>query len=194
MKFICTLILLVSFQFSQACDCLWQGPFLEVAKNSNTVILGKVTGYDVFVKDRNGDLYPTVMEIEVQEIILPISNNSRIYSDTTKYSDEIWWAKIFNGDNIKKIRIQGHYGCKPSINKFPIDSSFLFALDMKERSIYSYDLDFSISNCGTYWLPFNNSIIKGNIKDSKKQNLSSDENIQEMELEKLIIELKKLRN
>jgi hypothetical protein len=37
MKYIITILFLTIFQITQACDCLWHGSFMEVAKNSETV-------------------------------------------------------------------------------------------------------------------------------------------------------------
>jgi hypothetical protein len=135
------------------------------------------------------------MIIEIQEIILPISNDSRIYLDSAKYSNEIIWTKWFNNGNIKTVRILGNYGssCRANISNFPIDSIFMFALDLRERRNYLYDLDFSISNCETYWLPYKDESVKGNIIIGEKQNFSSDVNIQEMDIIDFRKKLKDLR-
>ena len=188
MKIFITIILLTISQIGYSCDCLWQGPFLDLAKKSETVILGKVIDYDVFVKTDKGDLYPTVMVLEVIEVILPIS-------DSSKKVNEISWTNWFNKGKIKTIRILGNYAssCRPNVTNFSIDSTFLFALSMSEKRMYYYDIDFSLSNCGTYWLPVESGIVKVNFSDKNEQELKSDGQNQEIEISEIKKQLIEIR-
>lgn len=174
MKTILTLLFLFTIHFAIGCDCLWQGPFSKVANNSSTAFIGKVIGYDVFVNSDNGK-YPTVMIIEVEEILKPI-NEDRYKTDETKFSDEIMFARLFNKKMKKHVRVLGNYGnsCRENVENFKIGDSYIFALSTVEQRFYFYDLDFSISGCGTTSLQVKNGYANGNIHDEKEQKLSSE--------------------
>lgn len=174
MKTILTLLFLFTIHLAIGCDCFWQGPFTKIANNSSTAIIGKVIGYDVYVNGDNGK-YPTVMIIEVEEIVKPI-NVDQYKTDESKFSDEIMFARLFNKRMKKRVRVLGNYGnsCRPNVENYKIGSSYLFALSATKQQFYFYDLDFSISGCGTTSLEIKNGFAIGNIHDEKEQKMSTD--------------------
>jgi len=187
-------ILLITFILSQnsfGCDCLFQGVFLNVASKDVTVFQGTIIGYDVYVNGINGELYPTVMIVQVNEVILKNNPNSWIYKDSSKYYNEIIWANWFNSGSIKTVRILGNYNssCRANITSFPIGSEYLFALTMEKKRLYFYDIDFTISNCGEYWVPVKDNIVYGMLT---QENENSKET-QEMSLGEIKERIKALR-
>jgi hypothetical protein len=158
---------------------------LTVASKGETVFQGTVIGYDVYVKDEKGELYPTVMIVQVNEIILKTSPNSWIYDDSSKYLNEIIWAKWFDSRGIKTVRILGNYNssCRANISSFQISSEYLFALTMEKRRPYYFDIDFTISDCGEYWIPITNNTVNGMLtkdnEDSRKTQVMSLAEIKE---------------
>jgi len=121
-----------------ACDCESQGNFYKVSPNTDFVALVKISEYLTF-KD--------------------------IYDSSTPMSMEVEILEVFKGvDNRKKVKVWGDVGhlCRPYLSQFSVDSLYVIAFHKGEkRSDFGHrdetDNDYSISNCGEYW-------IKGNSK------------------------------
>ena len=165
-------------------DCTWQGSFLNICEFGEVdyIVLGKVIDYDVFQKGIYTDkLYPTVMEMEIIEILMPIKGGLTI-ENFDKYSK-------------KKIRIIGNTSNKtrPFIEEFPMNSSWVIALyDYNKHIMFNdYNIDYSVSNCGTYFLKFENGSIKGNIEGTN-QKLSGDAKNIELKYKDFKIKLEKI--
>lgn len=178
MKTTITILFILIAHLAFCCDCLWQGPFSKVANNESTVVIAKVIGYDVYVNGKKGKedkRYPTVMIVEIEEIIKPISENQFEF-DSTKNPLEFLFIQSFNKMAKKRVRVIGNYNssCRPDVKSFKINHSYFFAFSMVSQYIYYYDIDFSISNCGTTWLAIKDGYAYGNIHDENEQKLSSD--------------------
>ena len=116
-----------------ACDCESQGNFYKVSPNSDLVALVKITKYLTF-KDIYDSPTPMSMEVEILE--------------------------VFKGvDNRKTIKVWGDVGhlCRPYLNQFSLDSLYVIAFQKGEKGsgfghLNETENDYSISNCGEYWL------------------------------------------
>ncbi len=132
-----------------ACDCVYQGNFYKVSPNSDLVALVKINKYLTF-KDIYDSPTPMSMEVEILE--------------------------IFKGvDNRKKVKVWGDAGnlCRPYLSQFSVDSLYVIAFHKGEkRSEFGHrdetENDYSISNCGEYWLKISS---ESNIEINKLRNL-----------------------
>ena len=137
-----TAIIILTILFSQvtmkiyACDCESQGNFYKVSPNSDLVALVKINKYLTF-KDIYDSPTPMSMEIEILE--------------------------VFKGvDKRKTIKVWGDVGhlCRPYLNQFSVDSLYVIAFQKGEKGsefghLNETENDYSISNCGEYWLKVN---------------------------------------
>jgi hypothetical protein len=119
-----------------ACDCESQGNFYKVSPNSDLVALVKINKYLTF-KDIYDSPTPMSMEVEILE--------------------------VFKGvDNRKTVKVWGDVGhlCRPYLNQFSVDSLYVIAFQKGEKGsefghLNETENDYSISNCGEYWLKAN---------------------------------------
>jgi len=118
-----------------ACDCESQGNFYKVSPKSDLVALVKVNKYLTF-KD--------------------------IYDSPTPMSMEVQILEVFKGSEKRtKIKVWGDVGhlCRPYLNQFSVDSLYVIAFHKGENGNFGHkeetDNDYSISNCGEYWLKTN---------------------------------------
>lgn len=137
-----------------ACDCDYGGPFLKMAPHTQLISLIKVTKYLTF-KDIYGDKTPMSMEVEIIETYK--GNESR-----------------------KTITVWGDPGhlCRPYLSTFKEGQYYVIAFypgfpnhgQDNEKAT-----DYSISNCGAFWLTadINKKIVLGDInsKDRKSQTM-----------------------
>ncbi|WP_019529806.1 hypothetical protein [Dasania marina] len=134
-------LLLLSSQASLACQCLWQGSFTKAANNADLIVSGKVLAHKGNAAD---------FEI----------------------------SKILKGKEfLEVIRLWGDTGklCRPNIYGFPEHSEWVLALHKitevpddgfnPNTPSFSYGRlgDYSLSNCGVYWLKNEHGFITGNI-------------------------------
>lgn len=121
---------------SFGCDCESQGDFYKVSPNTHLVALVKINKYLTF-KDIYDSPTPMSMEVEIRE--------------------------VFKGvDNRKTVKVWGDVGhlCRPYLNQFSVDSLYVIAFQKGEKGsefghLSETENDYSISNCGEYWLKVN---------------------------------------
>jgi hypothetical protein len=163
MKKIILLISLLVGANSYSHDCLWAGSFLENSKNHDIIFKGKVVGYDIYrliSKEDTSYYLPTVLIVEIEEIIY-------IKKDTS-----INIKKLFYEEGFKLRIICNVFGeCRPSANKFKIDSKWIFQLN--SARVNYYKLDYTINGSSTNYLKYEDNIIFGNI-EGKNQEFESD--------------------
>lgn len=131
---------------AQACQCVWKGPFAKVQADSDVVLLGKVSSY-------RGNAF----DLKVEEVMRGDEwrDTVRVWTDTGSL-------------------------CRPSVGSFDIGAEYVLALD-KIREVpddgfnpftpnFSYGRvgDFSISNCGVYWLKREHSFVSGNLASGSR--------------------------
>jgi hypothetical protein len=144
-------ILLLSASSTQACSCDGkERSFVQIAKERNLVIKGKVLEYHRYKYDRYGSGYietdkeeegrPNTMTFEVQEV----------YKGRTK---------------LKKVLLVGvgMASCSPSVRYFPIGTEWVFSLsnDSPNEEI------FGMSWCAAHWLPVKDDRVTGHLIDGR---------------------------
>jgi hypothetical protein len=137
---ILTIFLSLTTVKTYACDCESQGNFYKVSPNSDLVALVKVNKYLTF-KDIYDSPTPMSMEVEVLEVFKGVENR-------------------------KKVKVWGDFGnlCRPYLNQFSFDSLYVIAFHKGEKGNFGHidetESDYSISNCGEYWLQANSKSDK----------------------------------
>ena len=122
-----------------ACDCGYHGSFLKMSKRTPLVALVKVTKYLTF-KD--------------------------IYNSKTPMSMEVEIIDIYKGKELRKtITVWGDIGnlCRPYLSNFKEGQFYVIAFDNGNYSgghPNEKDSDYSIFNCGCYWLTIDFSKMK----------------------------------
>jgi hypothetical protein len=154
---IMVLILITTNQSVEGCDCLWQGSFFTVAPKCDLVISGKIIRYDLFKNysiDRKDTLFPVVMDVEIIDVFKPM-----------------YLQKRMGKSHVVKILGNVTNSCAPDVTEFKIGSEWVFALfnNNGNKSLF----DFSLSNCGSYYLPINENYVCGNIV-GENQKFESD--------------------
>lgn len=142
-----------------ACDCGYSGSFLKMSKRTPLVALVKVTKYLTF-KD--------------------------IYNSPTPMSMEVEIIDIFKGKETRKtITVWGDIGnlCRPYLSNFKKGQYYVIAFDNGNYSgghPNEKDTDYSIFNCGCYWLTVDitNKKATGDID-------SNDRSVSNIDLDKL---------
>lgn len=165
MKLLSTILLCITFiKSTSACDCNYGGPFLTMAPNTNLVALVKVTKFLTF---------------------------KNIYDSKTPMSMEVEIIEIYRGiETRKKLIVWGDPGnlCRPYLSQFKERQYYVIAFDQGYPN-YGNDgeklTDYSISNCGAFWLSADMSkkTAFGDV-DSK------DQQFRTITLEKLRVALK----
>lgn len=131
---ILTIISLASTSLTFACDCDSQGHFLTVAPKSKLVALVKVNRYLTF---------------------------KSIYDKPTPISMEIEIVKIFHGHETRKVvTVWGDNGalCRPYLNAFGVNKYHIIAFEQSSgiagvnANEEEMKTDYTISNCGDFWL------------------------------------------
>jgi len=126
-----TFSLLLIFQTTFACDCNYGGNFLKMQKITPLVALIKVTKYLTFDTIYN-KVIPMSMEVEVI---------SKYKGKETRKTFTVW------GDN--------GILCRPYLSEFKEGKYYVIAFDSGNYSRSQKDekdTDYSITNCGCYWL------------------------------------------
>ncbi|MFT7037070.1 MAG: hypothetical protein ACJA2S_005612 [Cyclobacteriaceae bacterium] len=133
---ILTIFLSLTTVKTYACDCESQGNFYKVSPNSDLVALVKINKHLTF-KDIYDKPTPMSMEVEVLEVFKGVENR-------------------------KKVKVWGDFGnlCRPYLNQFSVDSLYVIAFQKGEKGsefghLNETENDYSISNCGEYWLKAN---------------------------------------
>ncbi|MBK8701798.1 MAG: hypothetical protein IPN29_20435 [Saprospiraceae bacterium] len=153
LKFILIIFLLKIGQATFACDCSFQGEFLKVAPKTEFVALVKVTKYLKF-KDIYNQQTPMSMEVDIIDV----------YKGTeTRNTITIW------GDN--------GILCRPYLSQFDIGQYYVIAFykgsDGSKGRVHQDEktTDYSISNCGEYWLKadINKQVARGSVTDKQTQ-------------------------
>jgi hypothetical protein len=130
------LILAFALNFIQpdapACSCSYMGPFLEMTKNAELVVLIRVNKYNNFVTRQDSTKMPLSIEAEI--------------IDTYKGSEPQ-----------KTVTIWGDNGmlCRPYIFTFKENQYYVMAVSKltKMRRMPNEKVDdYAISGCGAYWL------------------------------------------
>jgi len=137
------LLLVLAFSFcltkSFACDCDYHGSFLKMSKRTPFVALVKVTEYLTY-KD--------------------------IYNEKTPMSMEVEIIDIYKGKEVRKnVTVWGDIGnlCRPYLTTFKEGQYYVIAFDKGNYSgghPNEKDSDYSIFNCGCYWLTVDMKIKK----------------------------------
>lgn len=127
-----------------ACDCESQGSFLAVAPKSKLVALVKVINYLTF---------------------------KNIYNKQTPISMKVEIVKVYNGEETRKtVNVWGDDGtqCRPYLNIFKVDNYYVIAFEQDSKVS---PIDYTISNCGDYWLTADNikKIAIGQVNEKQKQ-------------------------
>jgi len=123
---------------SPNCSCDWEGPFIEMAKESDLVARIKVLDHQEMMEIYE-DSIPNAMIVEVMEV----------YRGT---------------EQRKEVKIWGDNGflCRPYINIFPIGSEWILSLQKGEQSIEGEaEDDYSIYICGESGLHAVDGQVKG---------------------------------
>ncbi len=126
------------------CKCEeWAGPFLHVKKDAVIIVHTKVLKY---FKPKEDSGLGWSMDIKI--------------------------TKLINGEEKRNvIRVWGDNGalCRPHVTQFPINTQWMFILfDSYDSSPEEPVNDYSISNCGEYWLKIKGNYAYGQItKDTK---------------------------
>lgn len=159
------------------CDCEWGGSFMESLTHADMIIQCEVVDYDLY-KSKSQGIFPTIMSVEVKNIIFIRDDSFAIDDFRTKK---------------KVLRIIGNVqsDCRPSIQSFEIGSKLILKVNKAKQNYYQ--IDFSVSNCAANYLVVEDGIVKGNISE-KNQNTESDIRYQEMKIESFIKAVKKLLN
>lgn len=153
LKVILTILLLTVGQIVLACDCDSQGEFLTVAPKTKLVALVKVKKYLTF-KDINEEKTPMSMEAEIIET----------YKGKEKRKTVIVWGDFGNL-------------CRPYLSRFDVGKFYVIAFDKGSDGSKGFEhknekiTDYSISNCGNYWLnvDIKNKIAIGSVAKTKKK-------------------------
>ncbi|MCR8924389.1 hypothetical protein NO559_16570 [Dasania sp. GY-MA-18] len=134
-------LLTLSSQASLACQCLWQGSFNKAYQQADLIVSGKVLEHKGNAADF--EINKILKGKEFLEII-------RLWGDTGKL-------------------------CRPNIYGFPEHSEWVLALHKitevpaggfnPNTPSFSYGRvgDYSLSNCGVYWLKYEHGFISGNL-------------------------------
>jgi hypothetical protein len=135
-KHIFVFISVFSFSLAKsfACDCDYRGSFLKMTNRTPFVALVKVTKYLTY-KD--------------------------IYSEKTPMSMEVEIVDIYKGQETRKtVTVWGDIGnlCRPYLSAFKEGQYYVIAFDNGNYGgghPDEKDTDYSIFNCGSYWLAVN---------------------------------------
>jgi hypothetical protein len=142
-----------------ACDCEYQGSFIKMTQYTSLVAYVKVTKYLTF---------------------------NEIYNTKTPMSMEVEIIEVYKGKESRKtITVWGDIGnlCRPYLSQFKEGQYYVIAF-YSGRYGGSHpnekETDYSIANCGAYWLTvdFEKSTVTGDI-DSKER-ISTTINISEL--------------
>lgn len=146
---ILTLFFLTLTSLTFACDCESQGHFLKVAPKTKLVALVKVNRYLM---------------------------SANIYDKPTPMSMEVEIVKVYYGQETRKtVTVWGDNGnlCRPYLSIFKTDKYYVIAFEQDSKENPS---DYSISNCGDYWLTADNEkeIATGPVSENQKEIAFSD--------------------
>ncbi|MFA7554435.1 MAG: hypothetical protein WCY88_09325 [Spongiibacteraceae bacterium] len=140
-----------------SCTCLWQGSFNKVAANADLIVSG--------------------------EIISQKGNSADLRIERTLYDRGVNFSE-FNSI----IRIWGDDGkeCRPAIEDFPTNSTWLMALHKIDRDVpegfnpstpnisYGRTNDYYLSKCGAYWLQLTEGYVTGNLINGSRWQWHND--------------------
>lgn len=120
-------------QHTWACDCGFEGKFLDVAPKKELVALIKVTRYLTFKQSQNREI-PLSMEVEIIDMYKGAE---------TRKTVTVW------GDN--------GYLCRPYLSQFSIGKYYVMAFykAQDDTNVNEEKTAYAISNCGEFWLPVN---------------------------------------
>lgn len=142
----CALWLLASSAVQAECDCLWQGSFSQVQDGTSLVVAGTV----IVAKGNSIDL-------SVERLLRgsPPTTAVRVWLKTGDY-------------------------CRPEPALFPVGSQWVMSLQRIEKDVpggfnpntpsvsYGRVGDYSLSNCGGYWLSLKGEWVSGNLVDAPR--------------------------
>ena len=127
-----SLLLSLPFVNLFACDCNSVGSFQKASVQADFIAFVKINKHLTF-KDIYGSPIPMSMEVEILEVFKGKEDQTTI---------KVW------GDD-------GHL-CRPYLNIFAVDSLFVIAFHKGENGSSGHpeetEKDYSISNCGEFWL------------------------------------------
>lgn len=167
-KFIVLLAFLLSVNIStlSACECGYQGPFVQMAKTTQLVGLFKVIKFLTY---------------------------KNIYNNPTPMSMEVEMIEKYKGNEIcNRIVVWGDPGnlCRPYLSIFTEGQYYVIALNaVGKRMPEEKETDYFISICGAYWLNVNfpKATVTGDIDSKNRTNKTITLN--ELRLEFLKAEL-----
>lgn len=148
-----------------ACDCDYGGPFLKMVPSTQFIALVKVTKFLTF-KDIYGDKTPMSMEVEIIETYKGVENRKSI---------TVW------GD-------PGHL-CRPYLSTFKEGQYYVIAFYPGNPN-HGHDnekaTDYSISNCGAFWLTvdFEKNVALGDINSKNRKSQTMNLSTLKSEIEK----------
>lgn len=154
--FLFCMLKLVLLDPALGCSCDWEGPFLEMAKESDLVAKIKVLEYQEMMEIYE-DSIPNVMIVEIVE--------------------------IFKGkEERKQVKVWGDNGflCRPYLSIFQVGSEWILNLNKGEKSLEGEaEEDYSLLICGENWLALEEGMLKGVIfpKNVSRIRSAGDEEI-----------------
>lgn len=137
---------------ANACSCIWKGAFAEAQADADLVVNGEVLSHQ-------GNSF----DIAVKKVL-----RGQEYRETLR----IWTS---DGKT-----------CRPEVKRFPVDKSFVVAINyIKEVPAGGFNPftpgrsfgragDYSISNCGVYWVSEQNGYLIGNLVDGPRWEFEND--------------------
>lgn len=144
------IILFSAFMSAYSCSCIWLGPFLTVAPETDLVLSGKVLNFPLADTTKDSSSYyfkGSVMNIEVLETF-----SGNVTKDT--------------------LAIQGQDGmnCNLTLNQFQKNSTWIFALRARIYLEYLYsDTLHSLLGCGEHAINLKNDTVSGFIDEDVNQ-------------------------
>ncbi|RZK11658.1 MAG: hypothetical protein EOO43_19205 [Flavobacterium sp.] len=147
MKNIFVFIIICTFATnSYACDCEYEGSFFKVFNHNSFVARVKVVKF-LSYKDIYGEQIPMSMRVDIIEI----------YKGTEQRRSVVVWGDPGNL-------------CRPYLNRFKKNQYYIISFSPAGKDENEKLTDYSIGNCGEYWLDFDlkKSTVSGNINSKSR--------------------------
>lgn len=146
-----------------ACECLWQGSFVEVAPTTDLVVSGRV------IRQRGNAL-----DLSVDDVALgsELQNQIRVWGD----------PETVGGRAIASA------ACRADLTEFPVGSQWVMALQRIEtvpaggfnpgtpNLSFGRVGDYALSRCGVYWLQRDGETVSGNLITAPRWQYQSSPN------------------
>lgn len=152
-KFLLVLSTAIAALPAVACECLWQGPFVDVAPKADLIVSGNVVA-------QKGNSF----DVEIDEVLQgkEFRPNIRIWGETGHLCRAD--ASEFPVDSRWVLALQ-------RIDQIPEDG---FNPNTPNIS-YGRENDYALSRCGVYWLSRDGDVVSGNIVQSDRWQYRSED-------------------